>query len=432
MIRSKVPYALTLSAIFCSALLMGMECPMTPDMGNMNGNDNGNMNGNDNGNDNTGVDNFSPVVTQIEVRHDGRVAAGDGIIAYGTGAFSGVDYINLGDNAGQGIANSDNYRADSFVVIGKKIILVGTDFSITIFDTENNTTETLDLTDIRLQNIPVDITDPGHIRGDGMYVGTMNDDGEVTDGKIVKVIDVSGANANIISFDQNPPSQPSQIDVDASNPHVAVAVGDTFYVYDIENPNAAPETFDMTAEGGIEGTQFQFKNGLILFHAFVNGEGTLAKVLDTSDGTVTDLGENPAAAELCLTASGAYIYFVDRDANDSVGNDQRSAIGTLPNVSPTLAGDDQVANGTDNLGRFGWAFNCTITPDGDFYFLCGGDSIGTSSWLQVSTGGAFTLLPDPSGLDDNLRASDAHATNNLIAFKMGRNTDTTLAYIEIP
>ena len=128
--RSKSRYALTLSALVCSALLVGAECPMTPDMGNMNGNDNGNMNGNNNGNDNTNTGNFSPVVTDIEVRHDGRVAAGDGIIAYGTGAFSGVDYIELGDNAGRGIANSDNFRSSSFVVIGKKIILVGTDFSI--------------------------------------------------------------------------------------------------------------------------------------------------------------------------------------------------------------------------------------------------------------------------------------------------------------
>ena len=428
--RSKSRYVLAFSAILCSAMLVGMECPMTPDMGNMNGNDNGNMNDNDN--DNMGGGTLSAVVTTIDVRHDGRVAAGDGIIAYGTGAFSGVDYIQLGDTTGRGIANSDDYRADSFVVIGKKIILVGTDFSITIFDTENDTTEAIALTDIRLQNIPVDITDTGHIRKDGMYVGTMSDDGEVTDGKIVKVIDVSGANANIISFDVNPPSQPDQIDVDASNPHVAVVDGDIFYVYDIENPDDAPMEFDVSAEGGIEDRQIQFKNGLILYHAFVNGQGTLAKVLDTSNGTVTDLGENPADAELCLAQSGAYIYFVDRDANDSIGGDQRSAIGTLPDVNPTLAGDTQVANGTDNLGRFGWAFNCAVTPDGDYYFLCGGDSIGTSSWLQVSTGGAFTLLPDPSGLDDNLRASDADATNSLVAFKMGRNTDTTLAYIELP
>ena len=254
----------------------------------------------------------------------------------------------------------------------------------------------------------------------------MSDDGEVDDGKIVKVIDVSGNNANIISFDNNPPNQPSQIDVDASNPHVAVVVGDTFYVYDIENPDAAPETFDMTAEGGIEGTQIQFKNGMIFFHAFINGEGTLAKMLDTSDGTVTDMGENPADAQLCLAQSGAYIYFV-RSRRKRLGW-WRSAlrIGTLPNVDPTLADDTQIASGTDNLGRFGWAFNCTVTPDGDFFFLCGSASIGTGSWLQVSTGGTFTLIPDPSGLDDNLRASDAHATNSLVAFKMGRNTDATL------
>ncbi|MCB9853849.1 MAG: hypothetical protein H6819_12185 [Phycisphaerales bacterium] len=427
--RRFVPRALMMGA----ALFMGMaaECPMN---NNMNGNTNDNS-GNTNGNDNTGGTpgaNFTPVNTGIDVHNSARVAAGDGIIAYGTGGFSGVDWIMKGDTTGRGITNSADYRASSFAVIGKKIILVkSADFTLNVFDTEANTYSPIDVTDIRLQNIPVGVQSAGHIRADGNYVGTMSDDGEVTDGKIVKVVDVSGATPTIIAFDSNPPSQPDQLDVDAANEEVAVADNDIFYVYDINNPATAPEMFDMTSEGGIEDTQIQFKAGYILFHAFENGS-TRAKVLNTDDGTVTDMDPSESAVNLCLNATMKYIYFVDRDANDSIGADYRSGVGTLPTVAATLAGDTQVANGTDNLGRFGWTTACTIPPDGSFLFLCTSGSIGTSGYLQVGTGGDFVLLTDPDDSTDNLRASDAHASNDIVAYKTGRNADTTLGYIDLP
>ena len=86
------------------ALFMGMagDCPMN---GGMTGNTNDNT-GNTNGNDNTGGTpgaSFTPVNTGIEVHNSARVAAGDGIIAYGTGGFSGVDWIMKGDTTGRGI-----------------------------------------------------------------------------------------------------------------------------------------------------------------------------------------------------------------------------------------------------------------------------------------------------------------------------------------
>lgn len=420
--------ALVLSA----ALFMGMasSCPMNNNMMNTNGNDN-----TDNNNDNTGGDpgaNFTPVNTGIEVHNSGRVAAGDGIIAYGYGGFSGVNYIQKGDTAGRGIPNMDDFRTNSFAVIGKKIVLVkGADFTLHVYDTENDSMEDIDVTDIRLQNIPVNVQDPGHIRADGNYVGTMNDDGDVTDGKVIKVVDVSGATPSIIAFDTNPPSQPDQLDVDAANMKVAVAVNDMFYIYDITDPSATPDMVDVSGEGGIQDTQIQFKDGYILFHAFESGS-TRGKVLNTSDNSVSDMDPSESAANLCLNATGKYIYFVDRDANDSIGGDYRSGIGTLPTTSATLAGDTQVASGTDNLGRFGWETACAIPPDGSYYFLSTVGSIGTSGWLQVSTGGAFVLLPDPDDSADNLRASDVHASNDIVAYKTGRNADTTLGYIDLP
>jgi len=419
-----------------AALFMGMagDCPMNGGMtGNTNGNDN---TGNTNGNDNTGgtPSSLTPVNTGIEVHNSARVAAGDGIIAYGTGGFSGVDWIRKGDTAGRGVTNSADYRASAFAVAGKKIIWIkSADFTLHVFNTEDDTTSDIAVTDIRLQNIPVGVQSQGHIRADGNYVATMSDDGEVTDGKIVKVVDVSGATPSIIAFGTNPASQPDQIDVDAANKMVAVADNDIFYVYDIDNPNTAPQMYDVSGEGGIQDTQMSFKDGMIFYHAFENGS-TRAKMLDASDGSVMDMGVTEAAVNLCLNATGKYIYYVDRDALDSVGSDYRSGIGTTADLNPTLAGDEEarVTAGTDNLGRIGWAQACTIPPDGSYYFLCGVDSIGTGEWLHVGTGGTFVLLTDPDDSADMVRASDAHASNDIVAYKTGRNSDTTLGYIDLP
>ena len=69
------------------------------------------------------------------------------------------------------MTNADDYRASSFAVSGKKIIWVkSADFTLHVFDTEGGTTESIDVTDIRLQNLPVGVQTPGHIRADGKYV----------------------------------------------------------------------------------------------------------------------------------------------------------------------------------------------------------------------------------------------------------------------
>ncbi len=362
------------------------------------------------------------VKTNIDLHVQGHIEAGDGIIAYGTGGFSGVDYIEVGDAVGRGVPNGANFKAKSFAVCGKKIIF-DENFQLTVFNTTDRSSSAIALTDIRALDF----------RSDGNLVGVLTDDNAVTDGRQVKVVDVSGAAPNVISFAVNPATTPEQVAVDASNPHVAVLADDIFYIYDVANPAAAPQQWDVSALDGTDSsspTQFQFKNGYIMYHD--NAAVSNARLLKTSDGSVVLLAENPAAETVALNG-GKYAYFVNRDIDDHTGTVARSGIGAVPNAGATLAGDTQVSAGTANNGYVGWAETAAITPDGAWYFLAGSESIGQQEYLMSSTGGAFSLLPDPDDATaDGVQASDVSASANTIAFKVGDNNDTKVGYISVP
>ena len=262
--------------------------------------------------------------------------------------------------------NGGNFLSKHFAVAGKKVAFVE-NFQLTVFNTVDQSSTTIPATDIRLQSTPAGIHTPGSIQADGNFFGTMNSPTDVTDGRRIKVVDVSNAAPQVISFTNDPATAPTQLSVDASNPHVAVAAGDIFYVYDILNPTAAPRQFDVAGQDGIAAdTQIQFQNGHILYHdnaAFGN-----ARILNTADGSVMRLNENPAAQNLAL-GGNQYCYFVDRDSDDRNGTVNRSAIGDVGNAAPTLAGDDQVTSGTNNNGHVGWDQSAAITPNGErMYF----------------------------------------------------------------
>ncbi|MCG8405568.1 MAG: hypothetical protein MI923_10265 [Phycisphaerales bacterium] len=369
------------------------------------------------------------VKTDIDVHVGARVAAGDGIIAYGTGGFSGVDYIEVGDTAGRGVPNGANFLAKSFAVCGKKIIFIE-NFLLTVFDTTDQSSSAIAMTDVRLTTVPAGLDGGGHIQCDGNFVATRNDANIVTDGKQVKVVDVSNAVPNVVSFDVNPAAAPEQVAVDASNPHVAAVANDIIYVYDINDPTAAPQQFDLSGNDGINNdTQIQFKNGIIFYKD--NSTFGNAKLLDTSDGSIVTLDENPSAQTLGLNG-GTYAYFLDRDNGDSFGTVNRSGVGDVPNAASTIAGDDRVTDGTDNNGFVGWAQTVAITPDGDMVFMAGSESIGQQEWLMLSNGGSFNVLPDPDDATaDGLKASDVSTSANTVGFKQGVNETTKLGYIDL-
>ncbi|MBN2563150.1 MAG: hypothetical protein JXQ75_19685 [Phycisphaerae bacterium] len=410
-------------------LVVGLACETIPTDGDGDGNGNGNGNGNGGGGTAMEV-----VQTAIASHANARIRAGDDLVAYGTEALLGVDYIipSAGDTAGRGITDSDRFRSNSFAVAGKKIALVGDAgsailYQVAIFDSANPGDPTvIPATQVRLQSIPVSDGDAGHIEADGDYVVAVSDPSEVADGRMLQVIDVSGAVPVVTSFGTDPASSAwnvAMVAVDAASKQVVAADtnADVFCVYDIDNPDTAPTQFDASGHDGIhDNVQMAFDGQYVLYR---NDAGySKAMVLDTTSGTFTEL---EFAQNNVALGGGKFGYFVDRDASDDTGGG-RSAIGATTNFgSPTLAGDVQIDGYTNNNGLFGHGTNIVITPNGEHFFL---------NCLQHSTGGAFTTFTDPSGTNAyGCPGWDVSCTNNTVAFRSTTDGNNNIvAYIIIP
>lgn len=426
-----------IASFFCLSLLLILTgCPPT-DV------DNDNQNGNENDNDNS--DAPALVLTDIDVQVQGRVASGDGIIAYtaanSDGTPFGPDYILLGDTAGRGIANATDFDPDAFAVTGKKIALVGKvsgtrPFGVSILDTDAGTTDDIPLTDIRLKNIPTGNYDPGHIQADGGYVATLNDPTSVTDGYIVKVIDVTGATPVVISFTNNPANNtttlPSQILVDAETKLVVALRNYIFYVYDINNPTVAPVEFDVTATNGVDDDpQYAIDKGVIIYHDDTSDR--VVYTLDVTDGAntpvaLTGSGSTGSNAIFAIR-DGSYGYFFEGPA--SQGN--AAAVNTLPDLAPVETLGETIAENTANIGRFGYGQTMTTGLLGgvNIWIIAGVDDIGSGDPLQYSSDGAtWHLLKDPNSPDDNLGAGDvdANEAGSLVGFKYEISDNTKLGY----
>jgi hypothetical protein len=348
--------------------------------------------------------------------------------------FAGVDYIipSAGDTAGRGLPDGDSFVAGSFAVAGNKIALVS-NFLITIFDTATESATAIGEEQIRLVNTPSGIYSQGHPTADGPYIACRNDPSS-NDGNMVVVIDVTDDVPVILSFTTDPETSVSHIAVDAAAGQLAAAAGDSFYIYDINDPAAAPVVYDTSDVGGIGDNIFTLDGGFIFYEddeAFGN-----ATFLDTTDGSITQLTENPAAGEQCHNG-GIFTYMVDRDSEDSNGNDSRGGIGTVPGPSAALAGDTPIDGSTTNNGFHGWSQACSVMPGGALAFLSGKGSIGSGEFLQVSTGGGFSLIVDPDGSSPyGLPGTDVVTSGTLVGFKTGAGTtagsSTKVGYIILP
>jgi hypothetical protein len=431
-----------LGLVFISLFVIAMMVPLTgcPTTGRPPVADDGGDGGND------GMDNvpdepvddgggnqsaLTVVKTNIEMHTDKRILAGDDIIVFGTGGFAGVDYMvpSAGDTAGRGIPDGDTFVAGSFAVAGKKIAL-SANFVVTIFDTESGSSETINVNDIRLTNTPSGIHDAGHMQSDGDLV-VVRSESSTIDGRFLKVIDVSGDTPNVISFTVNPGDDAPRVEhvmVDAAT-RTAVAVADgIFYIYDIDDPTAEPAT--LTVETGIGETPPHISGDYIIFQ----DEGDNVGLAQISTSEITFMASNPAAKQMAI-GGGSFGYFVDVDSDDSLGSSQRSATGTVDGgTSATLAPVGVFIDGsTTNNGALGYGETMAITKDGRRWILAGTRSLGSGEYLQVNTGGGWSVVADPTGADRfGCPASDVSVSSNTVAFKTGNNTDVTVGYVILP
>ena len=401
------------------------------------GNNGGDANDIDNGGDANDIDNgggggLTAVKTGITMHCQAGLRAGTDILVYGTGSITGVNYIKpaLGDTAGRGITSGDTYSSYAFAVAGNKIALVN-DFQVTIFDTADGTSNTIPKTDIRLASTDLEAKT---IHGNGQYVGVVCDAGDVTDGNVLKAIDTTGATPAVIAFTKGPTGI-QQLAVDGARVIVSTN-SDAFYRFDLAQPDADPVVFDVSAQGGIGGDYWVADGGVIFYR---DSDNNNAKLLDTSNAanTPVTMTANPAAGAFAL-GGGKFCYFADRDADDSHGSHNRSAIGTVPGPGATLAGNTMIDGSTANNNFVGWGQTCDITPGGNYTFIGGWGDMGQGGYLQYSTGGTFTVIADPTGGDAwGCPGTDPTCSDKFCGFKTGASTttscdETQVGYVLLP
>lgn len=375
--------------------------------------------------------------TSIEVAAQAMLLAGDDVIVYGTGATHGVDFIvpSAGDTSGRGIAGSDDFVSRSFAVGGRMAYFVGDDFQVTAYHTGTRVARAIPLTDIRLKGIPVSPGAVGHIRADGDYCVVICDETAVTDGLIIKLIDASGATPQVVPFTNNPVAQSAhvqQVAIHAESRQVVVSAGGDFYLFDIDQPTVAGVLFEAVG-AGIGDAPMAFDGQFVLY---ADRSGLFnAVALDLAANSNATMGSNPAGTVLSV-AGGSFGYFL---RNGSVGSHLRSAIGVLESgVSASLAvvtspaTNGYIDGSSNSNGLVGYGQSMAVTPDGGRWFIAGAGAIGAGEYLQTSTGGDFTVMTDPAGLDAlGCPASDVSASSNTVAFKSGDATTTTLGYIRL-
>lgn len=451
-------HALTCTAL-TGVLFFATGCPnVGPGPGNMNGNGNGNdnmngMNGNDNGNMNDNVndnDNMNGngdgmmggaalniIKTDIDVRHDAGLQCGDDIIIFGTGGFSGVAWMrpSEGDTMAREVPNADDYRNSGFAVTGNKVCLAGgadDTFQVTVFDADAGTINALPTTDVRLQNIPGGPLAAGNIQASGNYCICRTDDGEVDDGKHIKVIDVSGDTPVAFGFDMDVENSVDQLAIDGTT---AVAIdGDMFYVYDVSDPSAAPNIFTLSSGLGFADVQVKLSGDYMLAGISQDTGSRHAALINITDGTITELTDPDSGAVFGL-GGDKFVYFANNSADDSLGSAFRTGVGRVPGPDNTKAPlEDFLDGSTTNNGARGFAQTTWVTPDGRYCFIAGATSLGSGEFLQYTMNTSWTVPSDPDGSSDfGTPATDVHASNTCVAFKSGdgttAGTSTTLGYI---
>jgi hypothetical protein len=380
-----------------------------------------------------GTSGLTVVKTTAQIHCQAGIAAGDDIIYYGSttsSASTGMNYMipSSGATTGTAIPGSTGFVAYSFAVAGRKAALATQEFQIFIFDPASPTTATaISLDDIHLSTIPIGYHTPGHVQGSGNYFAVRNETSP-----LVKAIDVSGTTAQVISFTVDPDTTPWHVAVDGVAKKVLAVATDTFYVYDILNPTAAPLMFDASGSNGVNETVAPvFNNGYVLY--FDDAGYANARILNTATGAITLLSQNPVGGINVAMNNGKFINFLDRAGDndyDSWSIVNRVAVGTPPGPDAAVGGQA----GDTREYEYPWddfGSVASITPDARYLFISGWESINImSEFLQVSTGGAsFSPFVDGTGF---LNATDVSASNNTVAFKIGENEDTRVGYIRLP
>jgi hypothetical protein len=366
--------------------------------------------------------------TSVPVRFDASLEVGDDLIVFGTGNLTGVAYVVPTAQPTAATLIPGDFRNAGFRVAGTKILLCDDRRQLTVYDTTSRVAVPVPLEAVYLAALPdrdnEDRWSPVAVTG--TLAVTINEADRVTDGRSLKLVDVSGSDPVVTAL-VNPPAAVTQVVLDDDDDVAIARGGDQFFIYDATTPALGPWTLDLSLHGGIAGP-FAYDDGYIVYTS--RDDTSNLRVLNAATGETWTLGINTEADDLPLAVCGdRYVCFADRDENDFFSVVRRAIVGTPTGsaVEGGVPGDDP----RDNLHPWsGFGSDVAVCQNGRWIFISGDEAIDTTAeYLQVSTGGAFQAFADGKGF---LPASDVVANDRLVAFKTGAGENTTLAYIVLP
>lgn len=390
--------------------------------------------------DNGDAGELTVVKTGIPLRFDAGLRCGNDLIAFGTETAEhstvGVSYVfpSQSPTVGTPVPDSNQYDNSNFAVAGRYIYMAGSNwgtiaYQVSVLNVDTLALTTFDPTDMHLSSLVLDADDPGNLQADGNYCVVICDPNEVTDGKIIKVIDVSSGTPTLVPLDQNPTdyaNQVAQVAVDGTTQTVAVVAEDSFWIYDITNPTAPPR--NIVPPNGVGKYQMKMYGDKIIATTLDSSGYDVAILVDLVTDTVTALDQAETSCELAI-GGDRFAFFSYHDSTDSIGAHFRAAVGTLPDPNFDKPGTDNYVDGSyTGNGTIGYAQTMCIPPSGEYLFM--------ANWyLQYSHGDtSFTVPADPTGADTwGCPAWDVDCSASVVGFKSatttGNQTEGVLGYI---
>ncbi len=274
---------------------------------------------------------------------------------------------------------------------------------------------------------------------DGDLIAVLNYDTSMHGaGHWIKVLDVGDLDAVAITwFSDEPTNSPNAIAVDAATRKLIVRdVKGTFYMYDLDAPSDAADTFTRSAaEGGGGQEPIRFDGRHV---AFADDSERLT-LLDTQTGSFTSPSRNPAVDELALRG-GTFAYFVNQTSDDEGRFGHRCLVGATDDVENLYEPVGTYVNGKDSMdGRIGFGNSVAMTPDARYIFVAGDSAVDVddSERLSVSVDGSG-FRPVLDAEDELLvtRAAGVVASDKLVAFIVPMSVEApavvTVAYAVLP
>lgn len=358
-------------------------------------------------------------LTNIAARVDAHIAAGDGVVAYGTGSNSGVAYIVAGEDTERTFAGGSESSSGVFFVCGKKLVLLNGN-QVCVHDTVTGTSVDIPADVVTLPKRPSAFTKGRPIDADGMLVAVICDAGKVTDRRTIKVIDVSGSEPKVMAlgFPAAEPRELATISVDAAGGQVVVGSdrkNGLFVAFVAEN--APFRLIDLSAHDGYPSDCAPIVRGGLAAVFDTTGTRKL-RLVDLASGSVTSVAPL-AKAEQWFAFDGKRVALA---GNTSFGGSYGVLVGTSAGATSPAGTGDSIKSGKNGYGqRIAMAESGIVFASG-----AGKGGIGTDEVLFATDGKTWHAVTVGG---EQLKAVDITCGTHMLAFKTGKSRDAKVGYV---